>query len=168
MKSSVEIAGGFWFSLPAKENITQMLLSNKRKDAHKNGKKHCCHLGRLLQPDREADPPAFSIRLSKSTATPSTTPTRRDGRRGHRQVRRPLPRHERTSAAAADSVLLGAVGGPKWEGLPGEQRPKGSAPPPAPVWASTPTTACKDLAQLASRQPPQTGSWQRASTSSRA
>ena len=36
----------------------------------------------------------------------------------------PLPRHELDKCLAADSVLLGAVGGPKWEGLPGEQRPE--------------------------------------------
>ena len=33
----------------------------------------------------------------------------------------PLPQHELDKCLAADSVLLGAVGGPKWEGLPGEQ-----------------------------------------------
>ena len=32
----------------------------------------------------------------------------------------PLPQHELDKCLAADSVLLGAVGGPKWEGLPGE------------------------------------------------
>ena len=37
----------------------------------------------------------------------------------------PLPQHELDKCLAADSVLLGAVGGPKWEGLPGEQRPGG-------------------------------------------
>ena len=36
----------------------------------------------------------------------------------------PLPQHELDKCLAADSVLLGAVGGPKWEGLPGEQRPE--------------------------------------------
>ncbi len=36
----------------------------------------------------------------------------------------PLPQHELAKCLAADSVLLGAVGGPKWEGLPGEQRPE--------------------------------------------
>ena len=35
----------------------------------------------------------------------------------------PLPQHELDKCLAADSVLLGAVGGPKGEGLPGEQRP---------------------------------------------
>ena len=38
----------------------------------------------------------------------------------------PLPQHELDKCLAADSVLLGAVGGPKWEGLPGEQRPEKS------------------------------------------
>ena len=36
----------------------------------------------------------------------------------------PLPQNELDKCLAADSVLLGAVGGPKWEGLPGEQRPE--------------------------------------------
>ena len=36
----------------------------------------------------------------------------------------PLPRHELDKCLAADSVLLGAVGGPKWEGMPGDQRPE--------------------------------------------
>ena len=45
----------------------------------------------------------------------------------------PLPRHELDKCLAADSVLLGAVGGPKWEGLP--------CCACAPGWACTPTTA---------------------------
>ncbi len=53
----------------------------------------------------------------------------------------PLPQHELDKCLAADSVLLGAVGGPKWEGLPGEQRPKRVCSVSAPAWASTPTTA---------------------------
>ena len=36
----------------------------------------------------------------------------------------PLPDHELRKAMDSDAVLLGAVGGPKWEGLPGEQRPE--------------------------------------------
>ncbi|MDD4850507.1 MAG: 3-isopropylmalate dehydrogenase [Gemmiger sp.] len=36
----------------------------------------------------------------------------------------PLPPSELNTCLAADSVLLGAVGGPKWEGLPGEKRPE--------------------------------------------
>ncbi len=36
----------------------------------------------------------------------------------------PLPQHELDKCLASDSVLLGAIGGPKWEGLPGEQRPE--------------------------------------------
>ena len=36
----------------------------------------------------------------------------------------PLPAAELEKCKAADSVLLGAIGGPKWEGLPGEQRPE--------------------------------------------
>ena len=36
----------------------------------------------------------------------------------------PLPASELEKCKNADSVLLGAIGGPKWEGLPGEQRPE--------------------------------------------
>ena len=36
----------------------------------------------------------------------------------------PLPQSELDTCLASDSVLLGAVGGPKWEGLPGEKRPE--------------------------------------------
>lgn len=36
----------------------------------------------------------------------------------------PLPQAELDKCLASDSVLLGAVGGPKWEGLPGDQRPE--------------------------------------------
>ncbi len=36
----------------------------------------------------------------------------------------PLPDHELEKALNCDAVLLGAVGGPKWEGLPGPQRPE--------------------------------------------
>ena len=36
----------------------------------------------------------------------------------------PLPQHELDACLAADSVLLGAVGGPKWEGMPGDRRPE--------------------------------------------
>lgn len=36
----------------------------------------------------------------------------------------PLPQHELEKALSTDSVLLGAIGGPKWEGLPGEKRPE--------------------------------------------
>ncbi len=40
------------------------------------------------------------------------------------QYGEPLPAHELEKCLAADAVLLGAVGGPKWEGLPGEKRPE--------------------------------------------
>ena len=53
----------------------------------------------------------------------------------------PLPQHELDKCLAADSVLLGAVGGPKWEGLPGEQRPERVCCGCAPGWGCTPTTA---------------------------
>jgi len=36
----------------------------------------------------------------------------------------PLPQSELDKCLASDSVLLGAVGGPKWEGLPGAKRPE--------------------------------------------
>lgn len=36
----------------------------------------------------------------------------------------PLPQSELDKALSTDSVLLGAIGGPKWEGLPGELRPE--------------------------------------------
>ena len=36
----------------------------------------------------------------------------------------PLPDHELQKCLASDSVLLGAVGGPKWDDLPGEKRPE--------------------------------------------
>ena len=36
----------------------------------------------------------------------------------------PLPAAELEKCKAAGSVLLGAIGGPKWEGLPGDRRPE--------------------------------------------
>ena len=36
----------------------------------------------------------------------------------------PFPEQTQKAAQAADAVLLGAVGGPKWDGLPREQRPE--------------------------------------------
>ena len=36
----------------------------------------------------------------------------------------PLPEHELQKCLDSDSVLLGAIGGQKWEGLPGEKRPE--------------------------------------------
>ena len=36
----------------------------------------------------------------------------------------PLPQHELDKCTASDSVLLGAVGGPKWNDVPGPQRPE--------------------------------------------
>lgn len=36
----------------------------------------------------------------------------------------PLPQAELDKCLASDSVLLGAVGGPKWEGMPGPKRPE--------------------------------------------
>lgn len=36
----------------------------------------------------------------------------------------PLPAHTMERCLASDSVLLGAVGGPKWDGLPGDKRPE--------------------------------------------
>ncbi|MCG8443561.1 MAG: 3-isopropylmalate dehydrogenase [Caulobacterales bacterium] len=36
----------------------------------------------------------------------------------------PFPEATRAAALAVDAVLLGAIGGPKWETLPGDQRPE--------------------------------------------
>ena len=36
----------------------------------------------------------------------------------------PLPQHELDKCVSSDSVLLGAVGGPKWNDVPGPQRPE--------------------------------------------
>ena len=36
----------------------------------------------------------------------------------------PLPRSELQKCLDSDSVLLGAVGGPKWDSQPGENRPE--------------------------------------------
>ena len=36
----------------------------------------------------------------------------------------PLPEETVQGCLASDSVLLGAVGGPKWDGLPGDRRPE--------------------------------------------
>jgi 3-isopropylmalate dehydrogenase len=36
----------------------------------------------------------------------------------------PLPKESLEAALASDAVLLGAVGGPKWDSLPGSQRPE--------------------------------------------
>lgn len=40
------------------------------------------------------------------------------------QYGHPLPDHELQKCLDADAVLLGAVGGPKWEGMPGHLRPE--------------------------------------------
>lgn len=40
------------------------------------------------------------------------------------QFGEPLPQSELDKCLACDAVLLGAVGGPKWEGMPGEKRPE--------------------------------------------
>lgn len=40
------------------------------------------------------------------------------------QTGEPLPKSTLDACLACDSVLLGAVGGPKWEGLPGHLRPE--------------------------------------------
>ena len=36
----------------------------------------------------------------------------------------PLPAAELEKCKQSDSVLLGAIGGPKWEGMPGDRRPE--------------------------------------------
>ncbi len=53
----------------------------------------------------------------------------------------PLPQRGAGQVPSSDSVLLGAVGGPKWEGLPGDQRPKRACCACARAWDCTPTTA---------------------------
>ena len=54
----------------------------------------------------------------------------------------PLPASELEKCKSSDSVLLGAIGGPKWEGLPGEKAPpRRGCCACARAWASTPTTA---------------------------
>lgn len=53
----------------------------------------------------------------------------------------PLPQSELDKCLVSDSVLLGAVGGPKWEGMAGDKRPEKACCACAPVWACTPTTA---------------------------
>lgn len=40
------------------------------------------------------------------------------------QFGEPLPQEQLDQCLACDAVLLGAVGGPKWEGLPGNKRPE--------------------------------------------
>ncbi len=86
-------------------------------------KEHCCHLGRLLQPgDRQADASACWKVAEKYGHTFHYT----DAAMGGEAIDKygdPLPSTSWISACA-DSVLLGAVGGPKWEGLPAEQRPE--------------------------------------------
>ena len=68
----------------------------------------------------------------------------------------PLPQHELDKCLAADSVLLGAVGGPKWEGLPGEQRPeKGLLRLRAGMRAICQQPPGQDLATAGACQPPE-------------
>ena len=53
----------------------------------------------------------------------------------------PLPASELEKCKSSDSVLLGAIGGPKWEGLPGDSAPRRGCCACARAWASTPTIA---------------------------
>ena len=79
----------------------------------------------------------------------------------------PLPQHELDKCLAADSVLLGAVGGPKWEGLPGEQRPeKGLLRLRAGMGLYSNNRPAKIWPQLAPASPLKPEIVQRASTSS--
>ena len=66
----------------------------------------------------------------------------------------PLPQTELDKCLASDSVLLGAVGGPKWEGLPGEKRPeKGLLRLRAGMGLYTNTRPAKIWPQLADASP---------------
>jgi hypothetical protein len=68
----------------------------------------------------------------------------------------PLPQQELDKCLAADSVLLGAVGGPKWEGMPGEKRPeKGLLRLRAGMGLYSNTRPAKDLAAAGAGQPPE-------------
>ena len=53
----------------------------------------------------------------------------------------PLPQSELDKCLQSDSVLLGAIGGPKWEGLPGDKRAERASCGSGPAWGFTPTTA---------------------------
>ena len=50
----------------------------------------------------------------------------------------PLPEATLAGALAADAVLLGAVGGPKWDGLPYATRPERALLPDARGFRTTP------------------------------
>ena len=66
----------------------------------------------------------------------------------------PLPRAMLDKCLAADSVLLGAVGGPKWDGLPGAQRPeKGLLAPRAGMGLYSNLRPAKLWPQLAEASP---------------
>ena len=53
----------------------------------------------------------------------------------------PLPESELSKCLASDSVLLGAVGGNKWNDVPGNMRPEKGLLNFVREWAFTPTTA---------------------------
>ena len=55
---------------------------------------------------------------------PIETETAPIGGAGHDAAGHPLPKHTLALAQAADAVLLGAVGGPKYDTLPRELRPE--------------------------------------------
>ena len=79
----------------------------------------------------------------------------------------PLPQATIDACLEADSVLLGAVGGPKWDGVPGDKRPeKGPAGHPqrhGPVRQYAPGQAVPAVGR---REPSAAGtSWRKALTS---
>ena len=51
-----------------------------------------------------------------------------------------LPESQLQKCLASDSVLLGAVGGPKWNEVPGHMRPEKACFGFGQAWESTPTT----------------------------
>ena len=87
--------------------------------------KHHSDLRRLLQPrDREPRRCASWIRSRPGMATPSPTPAPIWAARPSTGSATRSPRRSWQKCKSSDSVLLGAIGGPKWEGLPGEKRPE--------------------------------------------
>ena len=60
----------------------------------------------------------------------------------------PLPESELKKCIESDSVLLGAVGGNKWNDVPGNMRPEKGE------WAFTPTTALRRYGRNSQMLPP--------------
>ena len=71
----------------------------------------------------------------------------------------PLPSDSLELAKKSDAVLLGAVGGPKWEGLEYERRPERALLGPSrATWTFCKSSACKDLFSFNRCVDSQTGS----------